>query len=41
MYLKPFLRLACLGLLALVPKSVVACDITVNVPVPSDAGPEC
>jgi Right handed beta helix region len=30
--LKSFLRLACLGLLALVPKEVVACDITVNVP---------
>lgn len=29
---KFFLCLACLGLLALVPKSIVACEITVNVP---------
>lgn len=30
--LKPFLCLACLGLLALVPKAIGACEITVNVP---------
>lgn len=30
--LRPFLCLACLSLLALVPKSVLACDISVNVP---------